>query len=198
MAGIPAPSWLNEEAGEVWERTLDDLPHGAPLDVFALYCSAIADHNQAQRLLNRSGLLVRDSRGGLVPSPLHRVKNANATTARALARDLGIGVDPSVADSPRPYRKFRNTRATERTVEALRSGGKLENVDEAAIALVRTLAQALDTVDAEAYPAQVASLARAHLSAIRLLRNAGEDDHDDGLSDWLTAMSGPMGDAAES
>jgi P27 family predicted phage terminase small subunit len=191
------PEWLNEEAAQVWVRTLSDLPPAADRDVFAIYCSAIADYNQAQRLLNQSGPVMRDAKGNVVPSPLNRVKMTNASVARGLARDLGIGVDASLP--PEKPKRYRNARATERTVEGLRRGGRLDSVvDDASIALARTLAEALDRVDPETFPAQLASLARVHLSAIRALRGQSEDDNDSGISDWVATLSGALGDAPES
>jgi hypothetical protein len=94
-------------------------------------------------------------------------------------------------------RRGRNRAAVERTVTALRAGGRLETVDAATIALARHLAAALDTVDPAENPAQVASLARVHLSTVKLLRGAAVDD-DDGFAEVVAAMSTKMGDAPES
>jgi hypothetical protein len=95
-------------------------------------------------------------------------------------------------------RRSRNTTAIERTVVALRATGRLEPVDEATVALARTLAMALDVADPEESPAQLASLARAQLSTLKLLRGVNDTDGDDGLNDLLAALHGPMGDAPES
>jgi hypothetical protein len=186
---------MSDEARLVWDRTVNELPAGADPAVFAMYCGAIADHHQAQRLLNQAGPLMRDPKDNLVPSPLNRVKENNAALARRLAKDLGIGIDHDIPPIKRTG--WRNRRATERTVEGLRKGGRLELADEASIALARTMAEALDTVDAEQYPAQLASLARVHLSTLRLLRGKPDNDDDAGVADWLAALSSPMGDAPE-
>lgn len=93
---------------------------------------------------------------------------------------------------------YRNKRAFDRTVDALRQVGRLEPVDEATVALGRTLAEALDVVDSEQFPAQVASLSRAHLATIRMLRGVAAGDDDGGISDWIAGLSAPMGDAQES
>jgi hypothetical protein len=86
--------------------------------------------------------------------------------------------------------------AAERTLQALKEGGKLEGADAATVALLRHLAGALDKVNAEDQPAQVASLARVHLAVIRSLRGIA-DDGDDGMSDLIAAMQGITGDASE-
>jgi hypothetical protein len=76
----------------------------------------------------------------------------------------------------------------ERTVAGLRDAGRLEAADEAAVALARTLAGALDTVDPVVWPAQVASLARAQLATLKLLRGVADDDRDAGLDELLAAL----------
>jgi hypothetical protein len=125
-------------------------------------------------------------------NPVHSVKTANAGIIRTLARDLGLHSDGTPASPGR----YRNQAATEKTVASLRQLGRLEPVDEATIALVRTVALALDRLDPEASPAPMASLARVHLSALKMLR--GQTDDNDSLSGVLAALSAEMGDAPES
>jgi hypothetical protein len=92
----------------------------------------------------------------------------------------------------------RNRTAVERTITALRHGGRLEEVDAATTALARHLAGALDTVDAGAYPAQTASLARVHLATLRQLRGLDDTERDDaGIGDLLAALSAEVGDPAQ-
>jgi P27 family predicted phage terminase small subunit len=192
------PDWLSDAARDVWLKTSPELPDSADLAKFAVYCCTMADFYQAQQTLDKTGLLIRAPSGALVPSPLNRVKISNANAARQLARDLGIGVDPALPAEQSANRgvKFRNQSAIEKTLKALTEGGRLETIDAAAIALTRTLAEALDRVDPEVYPAQMATLARVQLAALRMLRGKNDDD-DDGaaLSDLISAMSSEMGDA---
>jgi P27 family predicted phage terminase small subunit len=193
------PAWLSPDALEIWARLEPALPAGADPDTFAVYCSELANYQQAQRLLNQTGPLLRTQTGNHVPSPLVRVKQGSAQVLRSLHRDLGLA--DSDAELPVPTRpvRFRNRSAMEKTLSGLRAGGRLERADEATVALTRTLAEALDKVDAEMYPAQIASLARSQLAALRLLRGSPENDADSGLADILAAaMQGPMGDAPES
>jgi P27 family predicted phage terminase small subunit len=193
-----APDWLSETAREVWAKSLAELSPNADLAKFAVYCCTMADFLTAQRTLDATGLLIRGPNGGLIPSPLNRVKIANANAARALAKDLGIGVDPSLPATQSANRsvKRRNQAAIERTLKSLHDGGKIEAVDAAAVALTRTLAEALDRIDPETYPAQMATLARVQLSALRMLRGSKDDDNDNAaLSDLIAAMSTEMGDA---
>jgi hypothetical protein len=90
---------------------------------------------------------------------------------------------------------WRNQRATERTIDALRRGGRLEEVDAAAVALARHLALALDKVDGATMPAQTASLARVQLAALRTLRGVDDgSDRDADLSELLAVLSAPVGD----
>jgi len=95
-----------------------------------------------------------------------------------------------------PSERYRNQAATERTIASLRQLGHLEPVDEATVALVRTVARALDTLDPMTSPAPMASLARVHLAALKMLRGQTEDN--DNLAAVLAGLSAEMGDAPES
>jgi P27 family predicted phage terminase small subunit len=193
-----APEWLSDPARDVWLKTVAELPDSADLAKFAVYCCTMADFYQAQQTLDKTGLLIRSPNGNLIPSPLNRVKITNANAARQLARDLGIGVDPALPAEQSANRsvKHRNQSAIERTLKSLTEAGRLERVDDATVALTRTLAEALDRVDPEVYPAQMATLARVQLAALRMLRGKHDDD-DDGaaLGDLISALSSEMGDA---
>jgi hypothetical protein len=93
---------------------------------------------------------------------------------------------------------WRNRRATERTISALRQGGRLEDVDAAAVALARHLAAVLDEVDGARLPAQTASVARVQLAALRTLRGVDDDsDRDADAADLLAMLSAPLPDEAQ-
>jgi hypothetical protein len=90
---------------------------------------------------------------------------------------------------------WRNRRATERTITALRRGGRLEEVDAAAVALARHLALALDEVDGAKLPAQTASLARVQLAALRTLRGIDDgSERDADVGELLAMLSAPVAD----
>ena len=109
----------------------------------------------------------------------------------------GSEVHHDATSGPR-RRGRRNQAGTEDTIAALRATGRLEGVDASAVALARHLARALDEVDGARYPAQTASLARAHLATVKVLRGI-EDDSTNGAADELLAyLSAPLGDAAQS
>jgi hypothetical protein len=80
-------------------------------------------------------------------------------------------------------------------IAALRRTGRIEDVDAAAVALLRHTARALDEVDPVLWPAQVASLARVHLATLRDLR--GTRDDDTSITALLAALSAPVGDPAD-
>jgi hypothetical protein len=99
------------------------------------------------------------------------------------------------APEEHPGGSWRNRRATERTITALRRGGRLEEVDSAAIALARHLALALDEVDAAVLPAQTASLARVQLAALRTLRGIDDgSERDADVGELLAMLSAPVAD----
>jgi P27 family predicted phage terminase small subunit len=184
---IAPPDWLSPEAAEVWARTLAQRP-GADPDLLVVYCCAVADFNRSQGILDRSGPLIQGQKGNLVRNPLQTIKTANAAVIRNLARDLGLH-----DEQPAPAGRYRNQSAAERTIAALRQTGKIEAVDEATLALVRTVAGALDQIDPEGEAAAMASLARVQLSALKMLR--GQPDDTDSLAAVLAGLSAQMGDA---
>jgi P27 family predicted phage terminase small subunit len=187
-----APDWLSAEAAAVW----DDLAArgiDADRDALIVYCCAVADYNQAQRVLDRAGPLIQDARGSVKRNPMTRIKAANAATIRQLARELGLTGRPEPEVPAR--RTFRNGAAIEKTVAALRSGGRLTDVDAAAVAMARHLAEALDRVDPARWPAQVASLARVQLATLRTLRGLDDEPGDAyGIDELLAGLSAPVGD----
>jgi P27 family predicted phage terminase small subunit len=193
-----APAWLSDDARAVWDGLAAAGVDG-DADTLIVYCCAVADYRAAQQGLDSDGTLIRGRGGVMVRSPLHSVKAANAATMRVLARELGLTATKPDTDSQARAGR-RNGAATERTIAALRAGGRLEGVDAAATALVRHLASALDGVDPVRCPAQTASLARVYLVALRNLRGDDADDrHDTGaLDDLLAVLSSPVGDATES
>jgi P27 family predicted phage terminase small subunit len=201
MQPEPPPDWLSTQAQDVWRDTSDELPIGADLAAFAVYCCTMADFLQAQQTLDKTGQLIRGPNGGLIPSPLNRIKLTNANAARALARDLGIGAAASLppAQSANRSIRHRNQSAIEKTIKSLTQSGRLEGVDSATISVARSMAEALDRVDPETKPAQYAACARVQLAALRMLRGSPDDDDDaSSLADQLAALSAEMGDAPQS
>jgi hypothetical protein len=79
----------------------------------------------------------------------------------------------------------RNAAAVERTIRALRSADRLEELDAGLVAAARTLARALDSAPS---PYVTATVGRVHLEALRLLagRPAPEPDELDAFLRSLT------------
>ena len=90
-------------------------------------------------------------------------------------------------------RRTRNSAGLERSLKCMRDAGKIEEVDDALVALARHLADALDSVDPVEQPAQTASLARAQLATLRVLMGGADDDP--GLD--LAAVLAAMGDTPD-
>ena len=113
------------------------LVERADPDQLAAYCAAVADYRKAQTQLDRTGQLIRGVDGGLVRNPLLAVRRETGEAARRLASQLGV---TSSDEPPSRSTGWRNQRATERTITALRHGGRVEPVDDASISLARHLA----------------------------------------------------------
>ena len=189
------PSWLSEEAREVW-ATLDPAAVArADGDALVVYCCAVADYRRSQRVLDETGTIVKGDRG-LVRNPLLAVRAEASATMRALAPVIGTSGRFELPGEPA---RFRNQAATERTIASLRLTGRLEEADAGAIALARHLARSLDVTDPAQFPAQTASLARAHLKALGALRGTDDDARTGTNIDVLLAqLSTPVGDTEES
>jgi P27 family predicted phage terminase small subunit len=182
---------LSVEARDVYERTARELTgrgQSPDPDTLAMYAAAVVQHAQATQLVDRSSVLVRGQGGRLTRNPAASVARDAAGTVGRLARQLGVSSAP-ITPPTRPRRSStRNAKAAERTITALRATGRLENADESTIALVRTLATALDTIDPDVRPAQMASIARCQLSAIKLLRGVADEPAGSGYDELLAAL----------
>jgi hypothetical protein len=90
-------------------------------------------------------------------------------------------------------RRRRNVAACERSLAALKSTGRLEEVDAAMVGLVRHLAEILD--GGEDPVVQVGWL---YKSAWRDLRGAAAIGDEDELGQLIATLRTPVGDAPES
>jgi P27 family predicted phage terminase small subunit len=189
------PDWLSPAARDVFERTSAELAERGRTpdrDTLAVYAHAVVQHSEAVQLVDRSAMLVRGADDRLMRNPASAVVRDAAATVTRLARQLGLS-EPE--HKPTRRRGRRNSEAIQSTIATLRHTGRLEKADDATVALARTLAQALDTVDPETQPAQLASIARAQLATIKLLRGVA-DDGDSG-SGGLDELLAALGDPAE-
>jgi hypothetical protein len=83
--------------------------------------------------------------------------------------------------------RHRNAAAVEATIRALRSADRLENIDAALLAAVRTTARALDEAPS---PYVAGTVARVHLEALRLLAGRPAPEPDE-LDDFLRSLRSP-------
>jgi hypothetical protein len=89
--------------------------------------------------------------------------------------------------------KRSNSAAVNRTIRELRKTRHIEAVDDAAAETCRYTAKALDQLPSNTSAASKASLVRAHLSALKLLRGDDSTDVDAGISEIIAALSvGPQ------
>jgi P27 family predicted phage terminase small subunit len=100
-AGLPrVPADLGDRAKAVWRRVVREygpsgVLTGADTDVLRCYCEAVARYEQAGRLFDAAGPVIRASgtgarRGELVKNPLAQVVRDQAELVRLLARELGL------------------------------------------------------------------------------------------------------------
>jgi hypothetical protein len=91
--------------------------------------------------------------------------------------------------------RHTNRLATKRTVKAMAAGGRLEPVDEAAVAAALTSADLLDasTADPDQPTYAKAAAIRAHLAALATLTGKEVVSADAGLAEVISALSTPAG-----
>jgi P27 family predicted phage terminase small subunit len=111
------PDWVIGEAREVWDRKVAELePMGlafkADEDALAMYCVAVANLAQAQRLLDASTPLVKGPGGTAVKNPAHTLIYNYAAVAHRLGRDFGF--------TPAARANMSQTERAERDDEATR------------------------------------------------------------------------------
>lgn len=102
--------------------------------------------------------------------------------ARKAARQLPVGVVAGV----------------EATLAALASSGRLDEIDDALVATVRSTAGAVEACEADADAAfgELAALYRVHLVALDRLRGAAGGSGTTPLEALAAALSTPLGDTA--
>jgi hypothetical protein len=95
--------------------------------------------------------------------------------------------------------RHANRLATKRTVAAMRAGGRLEAIDEGAIAAALTTADLVDeaVADVEVPSYARAAVVRAHLAALAALTGKDQADVDEGTAAIIAALSTPMGHTAD-
>jgi phage terminase small subunit len=111
------PGSLSPAAREHW---MFAITHAPPIlaaidrDLLATWCEAVAtNHEAACRLQQEQDrdsphkLLVKTSRGDLVPSPYLRVRDRAAEVMRAVGSELGFSPGPQPAAADNPFHRIR-------------------------------------------------------------------------------------------
>lgn len=89
------PNWLSEEAKIIWKRTAKELNamnllYEADQDILTAYANAVANYQKATELVDRSGVLIKGRRDGVVTNPAVRIQRDAATLIRMLGSELGL------------------------------------------------------------------------------------------------------------
>ena len=93
-AALKSPAWFSKDARAEWLRVLPILAARntiteADLPTLENYCTAIGTVREAQREINKHGLII-DSAKGAKRNPAFGIQNAAMTTARLCASELGL------------------------------------------------------------------------------------------------------------
>jgi P27 family predicted phage terminase small subunit len=89
------PDWLSDEAKIIWRRTIKQLKsmnmlYEADQDVIVAYVNAVVNYQKASELVDRSGVLIKGRRDGVVKNPAVQIQRDAATLIRMLAGELGL------------------------------------------------------------------------------------------------------------
>jgi P27 family predicted phage terminase small subunit len=93
-AALKPPAWFSKDARAEWLRVMPILAARntiteADLPTLENYCTAIGTVRDAQREINKHGLIIESARGAK-RNPAFGIQNAAMTTARLCASELGL------------------------------------------------------------------------------------------------------------
>jgi P27 family predicted phage terminase small subunit len=88
------PTWFSKDARAEWSRVMPILAARntiteADLPTLENYCTAIGTVRDAQREINKHGLIIETAKGAK-RNPAFGIQNAAMTTARLCASELGL------------------------------------------------------------------------------------------------------------
>ncbi|MFZ6003786.1 MAG: phage terminase small subunit P27 family [Actinomycetota bacterium] len=97
-APIEAPSYIDDEAREVWDRVVPDLVKQGVVtawdtDALGVFVTAVTHHRRAVAYVNQSAVLLsqsRKDRGEVVKHPAMQVVRDQAAIVRAYAQEFGL------------------------------------------------------------------------------------------------------------
>ena len=89
------PEWLSDDAKKVWKRTTTQLKGMGLLfesdqDLIAAYCNAVVNYKIATDLVDKSGLLIKGRRDGVITNPAVRAQRDAAQLMRQLGAEFGL------------------------------------------------------------------------------------------------------------
>src|SRR5262249_32562281 len=113
------PDWFDKRHTAVWNRTraqLRDLGslHDADRDTLVGYVRAVVEHEEAAKLVHKTGVLIKARDGNAVRNPAVVVESQSRAAMLRSARALGL------VDRDRPPRMSRMGRAERALNEELR------------------------------------------------------------------------------
>lgn len=106
---VRPPEWLRAEAVEVWQRLAPDLQRKSLLtahdaDAFAVLCDAIVQYQQASKLIQAAGVLIKGPNGAATKNPAMQLARDAAQTIRTYAQEFGLTPSARSTSSLEPAR----------------------------------------------------------------------------------------------
>jgi len=90
-----APAWLSDDAKKVWRRTVAQLKEmgiasEADTDILAAYCTAVVNLQRATEIVDRTGIMVKGRRDGVVKNPAVQIQRDAAQLVARLGAEFGL------------------------------------------------------------------------------------------------------------
>jgi len=92
----PVPAeWFTPAVREVWDRTVRELRimhllAAADQDALAVYCQSVVNYQEAVKLVNAAGLVMRGRDGGVVKNPAIQMVRDFGAQVRVMANEFGL------------------------------------------------------------------------------------------------------------
>jgi P27 family predicted phage terminase small subunit len=105
-SGVPEPpEYLSRRAREVWDYTVRQLIVMQVLtladrDPLAIYCTSVANYEEAVQVLNLEGPVVEGRDGGFVKNPVAQVVRDQALLVKLMAAQFGLTPSSRVGLTP--------------------------------------------------------------------------------------------------
>jgi P27 family predicted phage terminase small subunit len=185
-SGPQPPTWFDERAAAVWARTCGQLRelgalHAADQDTLVGYVRAVLEHEDAAKLVDTAGVLIKGANGEPVRNPAVMVEAQSRVAVLRSGRALGL------IERDRPASASGRVGRGERALnEDLRAHTEVGPSERAAL---RACARALDQAEADTNLRLVVDVSKVYLEVRRAAGLTAGDEQPAAGSDPFVAFA---------